>query len=682
MGVVGLWPLFKKRGYEPQFRQHVPLDLSKNDGTVCRVDIQGTFFMTIRSTYIRHPPALAHQIMEREISKMVPKERSVLYLDGAQAKEKETTHAKRLKTRQDSAAQAEELLAELQQRILNNERVRKWRFQDLKKCTNKVFYWSLQSRIEFADYLQQHGWQVQVAITEADLAIARACGPGDIVISKHSDMAIYGTVHRICRPISGGRFLVYDLQDVVATLNISREQLRVLGVVSRNDYNSNVPTLGSATNFKLVKDIVGTDPAKMVEYLALDQVVLTNESFTNARRVFIDLVQEPVPPTQPASDLGYEDLTHRLQDVRELYKLEQTRKDEQRRLSGRSSTSECIQKSEGFNRCRTVDRPPPGSGSSSWRPRYSHKAREQPAAKPLESMGKLDLMRAMRREHPISTLEIGTVKANARAALRHPPSDMSTLQFPWADVASAVDQCLKDVTKLASDTKRSCQLLVGRFVEQLSAQDAINSSDRELLDLICPRIPAAKTSQGITSDPIDDETEEQTRHAQFFTTLATYIYSGSCAVFSKVGRQVERTVGTQLATEYKQHFSRGTLRIQEKALKLKERRPEITVPEIHHNRSAVENFLVLNKANQKPWKLTPLSPAEHGFINISEKELVIIFCKNDLLKRVLLSLVRMDFRTATSQEDIIQWLRDKEPGYLIRRFVAHLGRDEQDPSTP
>ncbi|KAF9940244.1 hypothetical protein BGZ67_008010 [Mortierella alpina] len=472
MGVVGLWPLFKKRGYEPEFRQHVPLDLSKNDGTVCRVDIQGTFFMTIRSTYIRHPPALAHQIMEREISKMVPKERSVLYLDGAQAKEKETTHAKRLKTRQDSAAQAEELLAELQQRILNNERVRKWRFQDLKKCTNKVFYWSLQSRIEFADYLQQHGWQVQVAITEADLAIARACGPGDIVISKDSDMAIYGTVHRICRPISGGRFLVYDLQDVVATLNISREQLRVLGVVSRNDYNSNVPTLGSATNFKLVKDIVGTDPAKMVEYLALDQVVLTNESFTNARRVFIDLVQEPVSPTQPASDLGYEDLTHRLQDVRELYKLEQTRKDEQRRLSGsRSSTSECIQKSEGFNRYRTVDRPPPGSGSSSWRPRYSHKARvrvlrhekpkgmvryhwkphtprpsktannednseedpsgdgttrSNPAAKPLESMGKLDLMRAMRREHPISTLEIGTVKANARAALRHPPSDMST----------------------------------------------------------------------------------------------------------------------------------------------------------------------------------------------------------------------------------------------------------------
>ena len=118
------------------------------------------------------------------------------------------------------------------------------------------------------------------------------------------------------------------------------------------------------------------------------------------------------------------------------------------------------------------------------------------------------------------------------------------------------------------------------------------------------------------------------------------------------------------------------------ALKLKDRRPETSVPEIRNDRSAVENFWFHNKTNKKPWKLAPLSPAEHGFINISERELVVLFFKNDLLKRVLLSLVRMDFPTATSHVDIDQWLRDKEPGYLIRRFLAHIGRDQQDPSTP
>ena len=223
-------------------------------------------------------------------------------------------------------------------------------------------------------------------------------------------------------------------------------------------------------------------------------------------------------------------------------------------------------------------------------------ASQRAPLKPLDEMRKVDLKRAMFREHPISTLEIGTVRANARAALRHPPADMSTLQVPWADVTSAVDQCLKDVTKLASDTKTSCQLLVGRFVERLGAQDVISSSDRALLDLICPRIPVKGTQGGAglrasTTDTVDDETEEQSSHAQFFTSLATYVYSGSCPSSSKTGRQVARfinrahelglcekvdrgairrampypgsiflrSVGTQLANEYKRHFKQGTL---------------------------------------------------------------------------------------------------------------------------
>ena len=42
----------------------------------------------------------------------------------------------------------------------------------------------------------------------------------------------------------------------------------------------------------------------------------------------------------------------------------------------------------------------------------------------------------------------------------------------------------------------------------------------------------------------------------------------------------------------------------------------------------------------------------------------------------------MDFRTAISEVDIREWLQEKSPGYLIRRFVAHLDRDEQDANTP
>ena len=137
-------------------------------------------------------------------------------------------------------------------------RVRKWLFAAIEKHMKKSFYWSLESRKEFASYLQQNGWQVQVESTEADLAIARDCAPGDLVVSGDSDMTIYCTVDKVCRPISRGRFLVYDLQDVVTTLGISRIQLTVLGVVSDNDYNKNIRLLGSATNFKIVKELAGS----------------------------------------------------------------------------------------------------------------------------------------------------------------------------------------------------------------------------------------------------------------------------------------------------------------------------------------------------------------------------------------------------------------------------------------
>ncbi|KAF9570266.1 Rad2 nuclease [Mortierella alpina] len=778
MGVVGLWPLIKKKGYDPAFRNRVPLE---SEGSVCRLDVLGTFYLNIRSTYIRHPPEVAHEILERQISNMVAKEHTVLYIDGEPAKEKAPTHAQRNQWRKDAAEEAEKLLAQLHHRVTQEQNVRKWMVSAIKKATEKVFVWSAESRAEFARYLEQQGWQVLIAPTEADLAIALDCGPQDVVISKDSDMVVYKSINHICRPISKGRFLDYDVQDVAEALGMSRQQLCVLGIVSRNDYNRNIPSLGSETNFKLVKEIVDSDPARMVEnYLSLEQVMLkntTNESFENARRVFIDLVQDPVPQ-QFSSDVTYDDLTRRLQDLSELYRREQTKKFEQRRLTvSPSTTSSSSQTPAGYNRYRTVDRPP-NSESSSWRPRYSCKTRvrilqheapkgmvryrwkphrprstntattqesseedptdseedfsdseEDPSdsesttsdssAEPLEGMSKLDLTLAMRREHPISTLEIGTVRANTRAALQHPPADISTLPVPWADVASAVDQCLKDVTRIASDVKRSCQLLVGRFVEQLSLHDVISSSDRDLLDLICPRIPAQTTQGSVgtgsaTSDTLDDETVKQSSHGQFFTSLAIYVYSGSCVYSSRSGAQVERfinrahelglcekvdkrsikrtmpyagstflrSVGTQLASEYKRHYNQGTRTMQDKALKLKERRPETFVPEIHVNLSAVENFLVCNKANKKPWKLAPLSPVEHGYINISERELVQIFFKNDLLKRVLLSLVRIDFRSANSHVDVTDWLRDKEPGYLIRRFIAHLGKDEQDPSTP
>ncbi|KAF9950813.1 hypothetical protein BGZ72_007591 [Mortierella alpina] len=86
----------------------------------------------------------------------------------------------------------------------------------------------------------EHGRVVVNCTTEADLAIAQACLPTDIVLSRDSDMLYYASIRTIWRPISKGRVLVYDIKEVMATLGLNQAQFTVLGMVSRNDYNRNI----------------------------------------------------------------------------------------------------------------------------------------------------------------------------------------------------------------------------------------------------------------------------------------------------------------------------------------------------------------------------------------------------------------------------------------------------------
>lgn len=66
-------------------------------------------------------------------------------------------------------------------------------------------------------------------------------------------MLVHNTTETIWRPLARGQYLVYKRADVLRFLDISRAQLTALGVVSKNDYTSNLARLGIATNFKIVK---------------------------------------------------------------------------------------------------------------------------------------------------------------------------------------------------------------------------------------------------------------------------------------------------------------------------------------------------------------------------------------------------------------------------------------------
>jgi len=49
------------------------------------------------------------------------------------------------------------------------------------------------------------------------------------------------------------------MEDVASHLQLSREQLTALAVLSKNDYNKNISSLGPKTNIKIIRSLDASD---------------------------------------------------------------------------------------------------------------------------------------------------------------------------------------------------------------------------------------------------------------------------------------------------------------------------------------------------------------------------------------------------------------------------------------
>ncbi|KAF9399912.1 hypothetical protein BGZ76_007817, partial [Entomortierella beljakovae] len=76
------------------------------------------------------------------------------------------------------------------------------------------------------------------------------------------------------------------------------------------------------------------------------------------------------------------------------------------------------------------------------------------------------------------------------------------------NLAIQVQVCLQEVTRLAAETKRSCQVLLGRFIELIltpgkDGKTIFDEKDRKYLDAICPRLKAGVTES--SHDMVEEE---------------------------------------------------------------------------------------------------------------------------------------------------------------------------------
>lgn len=188
------------------------------------------------------------------------KSNTIIYIDGSATIEKIETHQRREERRQVSLAKAQYGVRMLEDRLSQDQRVRRHHFTATKKHLKTAFRWSVDARSSFASYMSTKGWRVVRCRGEADVDIAMACSPTDTVLSRDSDYFAYQSVLHIWRPTGYGTRLTlscYHVPDILMALSLTRSQLTAICVVTSNDYNKNLPTLGIASNYALIKNIEG-----------------------------------------------------------------------------------------------------------------------------------------------------------------------------------------------------------------------------------------------------------------------------------------------------------------------------------------------------------------------------------------------------------------------------------------
>ncbi|KAF9135027.1 hypothetical protein BG015_003334 [Linnemannia schmuckeri] len=354
MDCKDLWRFFRDKNYKPtvRYRQHQREVLKDSEANKVRIDVEGSIYATIRYAYI-HSNSLeaAHSLVYKWIQKLSSQDISVLYFDGGPLEEKKGTHDEREQRRAKALLSADKVVQHFADRVDNNSRIRKQHFVNVNKQLTNTFRRDPADRHSLAMYCRDRDWTV----VESDMERQRRPQ------HHYSHLAT-----DIWRPISGGGFLEYVMDDVYGSVGFTtRNHFTLLGIVSWNDYNRNVYSLGCATNFKIIKGIpLDMDiPAMVDAYLSDEHVILKNRdklTFEASIRVFAHRRETPLRPDTTAITLA-RNSDAPLSDILPALTLEDVKtRFEEAKMRGSSESRVYRQKAgQQFNRYRTIDRPPP-----------------------------------------------------------------------------------------------------------------------------------------------------------------------------------------------------------------------------------------------------------------------------------------------------------------------------------
>ncbi|KAF9125980.1 hypothetical protein BGW39_007002 [Mortierella sp. 14UC] len=485
------------------------------------------------------------------------------------------------------------------------------------------------------------------------------------------------TVH----PQSRSALPAYKVADVYRSLDLSRAQLTLLGIVSKNDYTSNLTRLGVATNYKIAKSLGENEPdaqALVALYLNHPDIVAENGSparFEAAVRVFacrkFTAPAEQTPnaqpePSDPASqNAADEDEAQQPADLQSILSRLQTPRTRPKENMNSSYTVQEEEPLVVFNRCDTVDRPP-----------------EQRA---LDSQQIVRLSSKVKR-----TCQIAIDQYVEALAIHHIKEE-----------AEKDDNTDKDDTRDKEELpkKRNNQ------DDEDNEGDEGNKKSLELedrhLQLLCPGF-SDKDLADFGKDDLEHEPATQrpivkAKDVARQNPAALGIPASVCSFIDRAsnflaemtitGAPVEyprssslRSAAVQLSVELKKHYKDGSIDLCKKIQFLKQKglSPPNARDFVDSMKTTIENFVLLNRVCESRRSLMPLSTFEDKFVTLSELELSRLFWRDPHLKAWMQSITvegftRIHCADEVSQADVGDWLTGATPGELITKLITDIG---------
>ncbi|KAG0259713.1 hypothetical protein BGZ95_004607, partial [Linnemannia exigua] len=461
----------------------------------------------------------------------------ISYVDGAAAVEKKDTHRKREKKRIKALASASSAVKVLKDRVDNGKAPTSQQFKDVTKALHGAFKWSLQDRIDFVAFLHQKQLQASLCNTEADVAIA----------------------------VELAKVLEYRRSHILTKVTLTCEKLTALCCVSQNDYNSNVKSLGVASNYKIIQSL---QDSVFVDKLQerVDNVSITPDSFLLSATPESTSTSSSAS-SRPSLPLSFGILRQQNQAVIEknnLFKQQEGQRASEKRATPNNCKPNRQGKGREYRRHRTIDNPAhqPEVSRQVHRPRYSLKARPAPQQheppdvckqyqwKPytaaqearhqqsideakkretekkrrqesrqlqqekdlakkqlprIDKMNKMQLLNAMAWEHLLVALPVGTVSSNSKRAAAEAVGNVdqpNPSEQPKL-LVQEVTCCILDIVEQVRTTKRHTQEFLGSFIET-SFKQGLTEDDRAILSYLCPAVKSKiKGDASISSSSIE-----------------------------------------------------------------------------------------------------------------------------------------------------------------------------------